>query len=181
MTPSLPTRSMASAISVADFRVGGRDAGDLSDLVAWLSTSLDRSRSDAERSLDGGLDALLQRHRVGAGGDVLQALADHGPGEDGGGGGAVTGDVVGLLGDFLDELGAELLEGVLELDLLGDRDAVVGDRGSAPLLLQNDVAALGAEGDAHGVSELVHAALERPTGLLVKRDQLGHFMHPPGR
>jgi hypothetical protein len=36
-----------------------------------------------------------------------------------------------LDGDFLDELGAHVLEGVLELDLLGDGHAVVGD-GRAP-------------------------------------------------
>ena len=69
------------------------------------------------------------------------------PGEHGGGRRAVTGDVVGLLGDLLDELGADLLVGVLELDLLGDRDPVVRDRGGAPLLLEHDVAALRAEGD----------------------------------
>jgi hypothetical protein len=62
----------------------------------------------------------LRRHRVGAGGDVAQALADQRLGQHGGGGGAVTGDVVGLLGDLLDELGADLLVRVLELDLLGD-------------------------------------------------------------
>ena len=99
---------------------------------------------------------------------------DHGPGQDGGGGGAVTGDVVGLLGHLLDQLGPDLLVGVLELDLLGDRDAVVGDGGGAPLLVQHDVAALRAEGDPDGVGQLVHPGLERPPGLLVEGDQLGH-------
>ena len=124
--------------------------------------------------LDGLLDAALERHRVGAGGDVAQALADQRLGEHGGRGGAVTGDVVGLLGDLLDELGADLLVRVLELDLLGDGDAVVGDRGGAPLLLQDDVAALRAEGDLDGVGEDVHAPLEAAAGLLVERDDLGH-------
>ena len=157
-----------------DFGIGGGDAGDLGDLLLGLDV-LGQVTQRRERSLDGGLDALLQRHRVGAGGDVLQALADHGPRQHRGGGGAVTGDVVGLLGDFLDELGTQLLEWILELDLLGDRYAVVGDGGSTPLLLQHDVAALGAQGDAHCVCELVHTALERPAGLLVERDQLGHL------
>ena len=53
-----------------------------------------------------------------------------------------------------------LLVRVLELDLLGDGDAVVGDRGCAPLLVEDDVAALGAERDADRVGELVHARLE---------------------
>ena len=61
------------------------------------------------------------------------------------------------------------LVGVLEVDLLGDGDAVVGDRGGAPLLLQHDVAALRAEGDADGVGELVHAALRAPGGPARRR------------
>src|SRR3546814_20103935 len=79
--------------------------------------------------LDCLLDALLERHRVGAGGHVAQAVAHHRPGQDGGGGGAVTGDVVGLLRDLLDELRADLLVGVLELELLGAGHDIVGDRG----------------------------------------------------
>ena len=68
---------------------------------------------------------------------------DDGLGQHGGGGGAVTGDVVGLGGDLLDQLGAHVLEGVVELDLLGDGHAVVGDRRGAELLVQRHVAALG--------------------------------------
>ena len=88
------------------------------------------------------LDALLQAHRVGAGGHVAQALAHERLGQHGGGGGAVTGDVVGLGGDLLHQLGAHVLERVLELDLPGDGDAVVGDGGGAELLLEDHVAAL---------------------------------------
>src|SRR5690606_31803422 len=54
------------------------------------------------------------------------------------------------------------------------RDAVVGDGGRAPGLLEHDVAPLGAEGDLDGVGELVHTALETAPGLLVVRDELGH-------
>src|SRR5690606_15130085 len=64
--------------------------------------------------------------------------------------------------------------GVLELDLLGDRDAVVGDGGRAPLLLEHDVATLRAERHAHGVGQLVHAGLEGATSGLVEGDDLGH-------
>ncbi len=148
-------------------------------LATWAiwsfeSTSTATARIASTAAIDGGLDALLQGHRVGAGGHVLQAVADHRPGEDGGGGGAVAGHVVGLLRDFLDELGADLLVRVLEVDLLGDGDAVVGDRGGAPLLLEDDVAALGAKRDAHGVGQLVHAGLETATSLVVEGDDLGH-------
>src|SRR6202007_1154856 len=85
---------------------------------------------------------------------------------------AVTGNVVGLLRYFLDQLGTDLLPRVLELDLLGDGHAIVGDRGCAPPLLESHVPALGAEGYLHGVGELIHAALEAAPGVLVKRDHL---------
>src|SRR5207244_712412 len=100
--------------------------------------------------------------------------ADQRLGQDGRGRRAVTGDVVRLLRDLLDQLGADLLVRVLELDLLGDGDTVVGDRGGAPLLLEDDVPALGAEGHLDGVGELVHPALEAAPRLLVERDDLGH-------
>src|SRR3954470_9779961 len=144
---------------LADLVIGRRDRSDLSDLILrvdFLGELLD----GVDRSVDGCLDALLQGHRVGAGGDVAQALVDHAPGEHGGRRGAVTGDVVRLLGDLFDQLGADLLVRILEIDLLGDRYAVVGDRGGAPLLLQHHVAALRPQGDAHRVGKLVHSSFE---------------------
>jgi hypothetical protein len=63
-------------------------------------------------------------------------------GEHRGGGGAVAGHVVGLGRRLLQELGAHVGEVVVELDLLGDRDAVVGDGRGAELLVEGDVAAL---------------------------------------
>ena len=119
-------------------------------------------------AVDAGLEAALEHHRVGAGGDHPHAFADDRLGEDGGGGGAVAGDVVGLAGDFAGELGAEVLERVLELDLLGDGDAVVDDRGRAELLLEDDVAAARAEGDADGVGEGVDAVLQAASRLFIE-------------
>ena len=180
ITPSLPTLSMASEIIAPISSSAAEIAGDLGDLllrVDLLGELLDRGHG----GVDAGLDAPLEAHRVGAGGDVAQALADHRPGQHGGRGGAVTGDVVGLLGDLLDQLGADLLVRVLELDLLGDGDTVVGDRGGAPLLLQHHVAALRAERDSHGVGELVHARLQPAAGLGIERDHLGHLLSSVGR
>ena len=92
-------------------------------------------------ALDGLLDAAGQGHRVGAGGDGLEAFAIDGLGEDGGGGGAVAGHVAGLAGGFLDELGAHVLVGVVQLDFLGDGDAVLGDGRAAPALVEHGIAA----------------------------------------
>jgi hypothetical protein len=95
-------------------------------------------------------------------------------GQHGGGGGAVTGDVVGLGRDFLHELGAHVLERVVELDFLRDRHTVVGDGRGAELLVEHHVAALGPERHLHGVGQLVDAGLERATSFVVELQHLRH-------
>ena len=109
--------------------------------------------SSLDDGVDGLLDAALELHRVGAGGDVLEAFAEDRLGEHGGGGGAVAGEVGGLGGDFLHHLGAHVLDRIVELDFLGDGHAVLGDGRRAELLVDDDVAALGTERDLHRLGE----------------------------
>ena len=120
-----------------------------------------------------GVDALLERDRVGARGHRTTARPHHGLGEHGGRGGAVTGHVVGLGRYFLGELCAQVLVAVFELHLPRDGHAVVGDGGSAPLLVDDDVAPTRAQRHLHGVREVVHAALQRAPCLLVELQHLG--------
>src|SRR5207244_549349 len=89
-------------------------------------------------------------------------------GEHGGGGGAVAGHVVGGGGNLAHQLGALVLEDVLDLDLTRDRDAVIGDGGGAELLVEHDIATLGAERHLYGVGQDVNAALKRAAGILVE-------------
>ena len=63
-----------------------------------------------------------------------------------------------LRGDLAQHLRAHVLELVLELDLLGDGDAVLGDARGAEALVEDDVAALGAERHLDRVGEDVDAA-----------------------
>ena len=158
---------------IADGLVTGGDAGGGSDLLFGLDLfgALEQGLGDL---LDGLLDTALETERVGAGRNVAQTLANQSLGENGCRGGAVAGDIVSLLGDFLDQLGADLLVRVLEFDLLGDGDAVIGDRGGAPLLLENDVATLGAQRDLDRVGEGIEAPLKAAAGLFVVRNYLGH-------
>ena len=152
---------------VADLVVGGGDRGDAGDLLLagdLLRLLLAQVLDDL---VDGLLDPAAQGQRVGAGGDVLEALADDDLGQQGRRRGAVAGDVVGRRGDLADELGALVLEDVLDLDLAGDGDAVVGDRRRAELLVEHDVAALRAEGDLDRVGDGVDAGLQGPPCLLV--------------
>src|SRR5262249_28594704 len=90
-------------------------------------------------------------------------------------GGAITCHVVGLGGDLLGELCTQVLPRVLQLDLLRDGHAVVCDGRSAPLLVDDNVAAAWAERHLDGVRELVHAALERPPRFLTEIQALGQL------
>ena len=141
---------------VADGRVAvGGNGADLGDHLARdrLRELLDFGNGH----FDGLLDAALERHGVGARGDCLDAFAVNGLGQDGGGGGAVAGHIAGLGGHFADQLGAHVFERILQLDLFGHRDAVLGDVGAAEFLFEDHVAALGAEGHFHCVGELINA------------------------
>src|SRR5205823_3015626 len=104
------------------------------------------------------VDTTLQIHRVHASGNRLGAFTDDRSRENGRGRGAVAGRISGLGGNFAHHLRAHVLELVVELDLLGDGDAVLGDAGSAERLVEHDVAALRAERDLHRVGENVDAA-----------------------
>jgi hypothetical protein len=134
----------------------GRDRADLRDFFRRVDL-LGLGLEILDDFCDGEVDAALQVHRVHAGGNGLGAFANDGLGENRGGRRAVAGDVVGLGGDFTDELGAHVLELVFQFDFLGDGNAVLGDARSAEGLVDDDVAALRAERDLHGVCEDVDA------------------------
>ena len=94
---------------LADLPVLGRDGRHVGDL--FLGGHLDALLVDGlDQRFGAGQDAALEQHRVGASGHVLHAFGDDGVGQQGGGGGAVTGDVVGLGGGFLEQLGAHVLD-----------------------------------------------------------------------
>src|SRR5690606_10592109 len=86
----------------------------------------------------------------------------------------VAGHVVGLGGDVLGQLRAEVLERVFQLNFARYGDTVQGDRGATELLVQHDVSATRPEGYLDRVGELVHPALERPTSDLVEVNLLRH-------
>ena len=137
-----------------------RDGADLRDHVA-----ADRLRHLLElggERLDRLLDAALDVHRVRAGDDVLRAFAVDRLRQHGGGRGAVAGRVRRLARDFADHLRAHVLERILQVDFLRDGHAVLGDGRRSEFLVEDDVAALGAERHLHRVGQLVDAAQDRP-------------------
>jgi hypothetical protein len=121
-------------------------------------TFLARALDVRDDGLDRQVDAALQVHRVHAGGDRLGAFAHDRGGKHGRGGGAVTGEVVGLGRDLAHHLGAHVLELVRKLDFLGDRDAVLGDARRAERFLDHHVSALRTERDLHRIGQNLDAA-----------------------
>ena len=173
MTPSLPTFFIASAIILPI------EASPLAEIVpTWAISSIVVTLAavflrSATIGLDREVDAALEVHRIGAGGDRFGAFLDDGVGENGRRRGAVAGEVALLRGDFAHHLGAHVLELVGKLDLLGDGDAVLGDARRAEALLDHHVAALRAERHADRVGENVDAANHPLARVLRKLDFLG--------
>ena len=157
---------------IADLLVVVRgDGADLGDLL--LALGRDAHLLELFDDRGNGVDAALERHRVHAGGDVLQAFAENRLGENGRGGGAVAGEVARLGRDFLHHLRAHVLERIRELDLLRDGDAVLGDGRRTELLVDDDVPALGAERDLDRLGELIDAALESRACFNVEMEFFG--------
>ena len=123
----------------------GRDGRDLRDFAAVGDLLRDLAEF-GHHGRNGLVDAALERGRVGTGRHILEAFAINRFGQNGGGGGAVAGDVGRLRRDFADELGAHVFVRVLELDLLGDGDAVLGDGRASEFLVEDDVASGRPEG-----------------------------------
>src|SRR5207249_2454357 len=154
---SLLTTSVASAspsMSSAMMSNGLPARGGDRDLLQLLHDDLHRP-----------LDPALERHRVRARGDRLQTLAEHRLGEHRRRRGAVARQIRRLGRHFLHHLGAHVLDRVLELNLLRDGNAVLRDGRITELLVDDNVPALGTEGDLHRLGQLVDAPLEPGAGL----------------
>ena len=146
----------------ADLRCLGR-RGDLARLLLQLV------HHRGHRAVN----ATFEVHRVHARGHRLGPLAHDRLGENGRGGGAVTGDVAGLRGDLAQHLRAHVLELVAEFDFLGDGHAVLGDARCAEALVEHHVTALRAEGDLHGIGQDVHTAQHALAGITAESYVLG--------
>ena len=91
-------------------------------------------------------------------------------GQNSSGGGAIAGDVVCLGGNFANHLRAHVLELVLEFDVLGDGDAVLGDARCAKRLLEDHVTAFRAECYFYSVCQGIDALKHPGPGVRAKFD-----------
>ena len=79
-----------------------------------------------------------------------------------------------LLGHFVHELGAHVLEPVFELDFLADGHAVLGDGRAAERLVDDHVAAGRAHRDGDGVGQFLHALEHFGAGVIVEHQLFCH-------
>ena len=158
----------------------GRNRADLRNLFGRLH--LLGASLDVLHDLGGcEVDAALQIHRVHAGGDRLGALAHDRGSEHRRGRRTVTGNVAGFGSDLAHHLGAHVLELVGKLDLLGDRDAVLGNARRAERFVEHDVTTLWAEGDLHGIGEQFDAAQHPVTRIRREFYVFGRHELPPAK
>ena len=143
---------------LADLVAAGRNccnASDVAGAVDLLGIFLNCCNSCLNRLGN----ALTHYHRVCACCDILHALLNHCLSQNGCGGGTVACQIVGLGSNLGYQLSAHVLKSVLQLDILCDGNAVIGDQRSAELLVQNNVAALRTQSNLYGVSQLIDTAL----------------------
>src|SRR5690554_259216 len=143
----------------------GRDSTNLGDVAAVVARS--RHFTDGLYGFSGGfVDAALQVHRVHAGGYRLDTLAHNGLGQNGCGGGAVTGGFVGLGSNFLDHLGTHVFELVFQLDFLGYGNTVFGDSRRTERLFKKHVTAFRAQRYLYGVCQTISTCIPAFAGAL---------------
>lgn len=102
--------------------VGG-NGSDLSNLLAGGDVTLVLLEV-VDDGVNSSLDTAAQVHGVAASGNVLDGLGEDGTSKDGGGGGTVTSEFVGLGSDILEETSTKVLVLVLELDGLGNSHTI---------------------------------------------------------
>ena len=130
--------------------------------------------------LDHFADSLLSTashcHRIGSGGNVFQTGTIDGFSQHGGGGGAVTRDIIGSRGDFFNELDSHVFVGVFQFDVFRDGHTVFGHLGSSPAFIEHCISASGTESAGNSLGEFGGSIQETRTGVVFKGQQFSHVV-----
>ena len=174
MTPSLPTFSIASASRspitrsllalIAPTWAISCLLETFFDILSRCSTAAATAFSMPRRTAIGLLPATMLRvpsRRIARASTVAVVVPS--PASD-----------RGLVGHFMDELRAHVLERVFELDFLADGDAVFGDGRAAERFVDDHIAAARAERNGHGVGQLIDAGEHLGPGGVVEHELFGH-------
>ena len=159
---------------LADVLVGSGNGCDGSDL-AFVLNGLRDGFQRACRGFGSLGDAFTEQHGIRARRYVFKTFADDCLRKYRRGGGSVAGYVVGLDGNFLDELCAHILEGVFEFDLFCDRDAVVGDERRTVFSLEDYVPSFRSEREFDGIRQCVYALFERFASFFAVFELFSHI------
>ena len=107
--------------------------------------------------------------------EVLHSFVDHCLSKYGSGCGSVSGNIIGLGSDFLNELCAHVLEAVFKLDLLSDGNTVIGDERCTVALVEHYISSLRSECYTDGICKAVYTLLECLACLCAVFDLFSHL------
>ena len=155
----------------------GAHSSDILNLTQVVANLLSLGADSLNNSTHGLVDATLHVHRVRSGGHILQTLVDDALSQNGSGGRAIAGIIVGLAGNLLHELRTDVLELILEFHLARHAHSILRDVRSTVLLVKNHVAAFRTQRHLHSVAQLVNALLQLFTSLNVKFNYLSHCFY----
>ena len=153
---------VGNGLSDTGFVVSG-DRRDLDSLFVVRNGSRELfqvSHDCVERAIE----SALQVDRAGAGGNVLDSFGKYRRGQQRGRRRSVADHLARALGRLPNDLGAEVFLVVLQLELLGDRDPIVADKGTAPFLLDEHTLRLRTQRHAHGIGERQRAVQDLLAG-----------------
>ena len=131
---------------------------DLSDVLTDSLALLFERLNDRSNSL---VDTALQIHRVCTCGYILQTDTDDSLSQHGCGRRTVTCVVVGLRSNLLNHLRTHICERVLQLDLLSNRNTVLGYLRSTELLVDDHVTTLRTERYLHCIAQRIDTLFEQ--------------------
>ena len=139
----------------ADFLVAGGYGSNLCDallVVYFLCAVLQIIYSN----FNGTVDTSLQNHWICTGSDILESFSYDCLCQKGCSGSTVTGHIIGLGGNFFDQLCTHVLYLIFQLDFLCDGHTVIGNQWGSVRLLNQNVSSLRSQCNLNGVCQLIH-------------------------
>lgn len=110
--------------------------------------------------VDSSIDSLFDMSGVESCFDFFEALFINGASQDGSSGGTVSGLIISLIGNILNEASSNVQRLFREINSFGHGDSVLGDLGAAVALIDENVASSWAKGNFNSTGKL-SAAFEQ--------------------
>ncbi len=137
-----------------------RDLGHIFDFLQIVADFYSLASEVFHHFGHGDVYSALQIHRISAGGYVLQSYPDDGLSQQGSGGCSVARIVIGFGSHFLYQLGAHVLEGILQFYFFCHGHPVFRNLGSAVFFVDDHIAAFRAQSYFYCIRQRVHSFFE---------------------